>query len=69
MDQKTDKAYATRLKDVSELKNYVGKELGLTQWMLMTQERINTFADATEDFQWIHTDPKRSATLSPYKKQ
>ena len=49
MDQKTDKAYATRLKDVSELKNYVGKELGLTQWMPMTQERINTFADATED--------------------
>ena len=68
MNQKTDKAYATRLRDVSELKNYVGKELGLTQWMPMTQERINTFADATEDFQWIHTDPKRSATLSPYKK-
>lgn len=68
MDQKTDKAYATRLKDVSELKDYVGKELGLTEWMPMTQQRINTFANATEDFQWIHVDPERSASLSPYKK-
>ena len=68
MEQPTNTAYSTRLKDLSELKNYIGKELGLTEWMPMTQQRINTFADATEDFQWIHLDVERSATLSPYKK-
>ena len=68
MEQPTNTAYSTRLKDLSELKNYIGKELGLTQWMPMNQQRINTFADATEDFQWIHLDVERSATLSPYKK-
>ena len=68
MEQQTNTAYATRLTNTSELSAYVGKELGLTQWMPMTQQRINTFADATEDFQWIHTDVERSASFSPYKK-
>lgn len=68
MEQPTNTAYATRLTDLNELKDYIGKELGLTEWMPMTQQRINTFADATEDFQWIHLDVERSATLSPYKK-
>lgn len=68
MEQQTNTAYATRLTNTSELSAYVGKELGLTEWMPMTQQRINTFADATEDFQWIHTDVKRSASFSPYKK-
>ena len=36
--------------------------------MTMEQSRINTFADATEDHQWIHIDPERSAAFSPYKK-
>ena len=68
MEQPTNTAFATRLTNISELNDYVGKELGLTEWMPMTQQRINTFADATEDFQWIHIDAERSATLSPYKK-
>ena len=68
MEQQTNTAYATRLTNTSELSAYVGKELGLTEWMPMTQQRINTFADATEDFQWIHTDVERSASFSPYKK-
>ena len=68
MEQQTNTAYATHLTNTSELSAYVGKELGLTQWMPITQQRINTFADATEDFQWIHTDVERSATFSPYKK-
>ena len=67
MEQPTNTAFATRLTNISELNDYVGKELGLTEWMPMTQQRINTFADATEDFQWIHIDAERSATLSPYK--
>jgi|SaaInl6LU_22_DNA_1037377.scaffolds.fasta_scaffold67054_1 acyl dehydratase len=66
--EQTTTPYATQLKELEELKDYVGKELGLTEWMTMEQERINSFAEATEDMQWIHTDPKRSAAFSPYKK-
>lgn len=66
--EQTTTPYSTQLKELEELKDYVGKELGLTEWMTMEQERINSFAEATEDMQWIHTDPERSAAFSPYKK-
>lgn len=66
--EQTTNPYSTQLKELEELKDYVGKELGLTEWMTMEQERINSFAEATEDMQWIHTDPERSAAFSPYKK-
>lgn len=45
----------------AELANYVGKDLGYTDWTEVTQDRINTFADATDDHQWIHVDPERAA--------
>jgi acyl dehydratase len=38
----------------------VGQDLGMTDWLTITQERINTFADATGDHQWIHVDPERA---------
>lgn len=38
----------------------VGQALGPTEWITVTQERINTFADATGDHQWIHVDPERA---------
>ncbi len=38
----------------------VGQDLGTTDWLSITQERINTFADATGDHQWIHVDPVRA---------
>ena len=38
----------------------VGQPLGSSEWLLMTQERIDTFADATNDHQWIHVDPARA---------
>mgnify|MGYP000730904941 CR=1 FL=1 len=38
----------------------VGQELGVTDWITITQERINTFAEATGDHQWIHIDPVRA---------
>ena len=66
--EQTTTPYSTQLKELEELNDYVGKELGLTEWMTMEQERINSFAEATEDMQWIHTDPERSAAFSPYKK-
>ncbi|MFD5056311.1 MaoC family dehydratase [Streptomyces tendae] len=37
-----------------------GRDLGRTDWLAITQERVNTFADATDDHQWIHTDPERA---------
>lgn len=43
-----------------DLKNYVGKELGVSDWLLVDQERINLFADATGDHQWIHVDVERA---------
>lgn len=46
---------------VAELSQYVGKELGRSDWMLIDQARINLFAEATGDFQFIHVDPKMAA--------
>lgn len=41
--------------------DFVGKELGLSEWLLIDQERINAFADATGDHQWIHVDEAKAA--------
>lgn len=46
---------------VAELKDYVGKELGCSQWLTIDQERINLFAEATGDYQFIHVDPVKAA--------
>jgi acyl dehydratase len=47
---------------LDELKKLAGSDLGTSEWIEVTQERINTFADATGDHQWIHVDPERAAT-------
>lgn len=44
-----------------DLQNYVGKESGVSDWFLIDQERINQFADVTEDHQFIHIDPEAAA--------
>ncbi|MFI7580854.1 MaoC/PaaZ C-terminal domain-containing protein [Kocuria kalidii] len=44
-----------------EVKNLVGTDLGHSAWREITQDQVNTFADATDDHQWIHTDPERAA--------
>lgn len=46
---------------VAELKDYVGKELGFSEWLTIDQERINLFAEATGDYQFIHVDPVKAA--------
>ena len=43
-----------------ELKGYVGQHLGYSDYMEITQERVNTFAEATGDYQWIHVDVERA---------
>jgi acyl dehydratase len=45
---------------ISDLQPLVGQELGVSEWMTVTQERINKFADATGDHQWIHLDAERA---------
>jgi acyl dehydratase len=49
------------------LQGLVGKEIGLSEWMEITQERIDAFAEATEDRQWIHVNPLK-AKLGPFRK-
>jgi acyl dehydratase len=51
---------------LSSLKEFEGRELPATEWLVLTQDRIQKFADATEDRQWIHVDPDRAARESPY---
>src|SRR5947209_20302948 len=48
-------------------KSAVGENEGVGEWFEVTQERINQFADVTEDHQFIHVDPEQSAQLSPWK--
>jgi len=48
------------------LKEYVGNEIGVSEWLAITQERIAQFAEATEDRQWIHLDRERAEKESPF---
>ena len=43
------------------LADLAGTDLGWSDWLEVTQERVNTFADATDDHQWIHCDPERAS--------
>jgi acyl dehydratase len=52
---------------VATLPERVGEELGISEWLEITQDRIDRFADATEDRQWIHVDGARAALESPFK--
>src|SRR5260370_30941639 len=54
------------LEDLGSLKKYVGREIGVTGGLSLTQKRIEQFAEATEDRQWIHLDRERASTESPY---
>jgi acyl dehydratase len=49
------------------LKDLVGREIATTEWIAVTQERIQQFADVTEDRQWIHVDLERAERESPYR--
>jgi acyl dehydratase len=54
-----------RVTGVDGVKSLVGRQLGPSDWEEITQERVNLFADATGDHQWIHVDPERAAA-GPY---
>jgi acyl dehydratase len=50
-----------------EFESYLGKVIGTSDYLQITQDQINKFAEATLDFQWIHTDPERASQESPFK--
>jgi acyl dehydratase len=54
------------IEDLSALKEFEGREMPPTDWFVLGQDRIQKFAEATEDRQWIHVDPERAGRESPY---
>ena len=57
----------TRFTNIDDLEAAVGETLGPSRWLSVTQARIDAFAEATGDHQWIHTDPARARLESPYR--
>ncbi len=54
------------IRDLKHLRELVGQDVATSDWIEVTQQRINQFAEATEDRQWIHTDPERARKESPF---
>ncbi len=54
------------INSLDELKQWVGKEVAVSNWLQVDQDRIDRFADATGDHQWIHVDPARAKAESPF---
>lgn len=55
------------ISNYQDLEAFLGKEIGVSDYHTITQEQINQFADATLDHQWIHIDPERAKTESPFE--
>jgi len=66
MRSETDTA-PTVIPDIASIKEFVGRNLGTSAWITIGQERIDTFASATGDYQWIHCDVERARRESPFK--
>jgi len=56
----------TVIPGVGAIRDFLGKPLGLSDWVEVTQDRIDRFAEATGDHQWIHVDPERARRESPF---
>jgi len=54
------------VRSVNEAQQLAGQEVGVSDWIEMTQERINRFSDSSDDHQWIHIDTARAQAESPY---
>lgn len=57
---------ATRFAGIDDAKSKIGQEIGLSEWMLIDQARVNGFAEVTGDHQWIHVDVERAKRESPF---
>lgn len=62
----TEQTSRRRFETFEALQSEVGNEVGVSDWMVVAQDRINQFAEATGDHQWIHVDVERSRRESPY---
>lgn len=56
---------AVLVENLEQAKALIGQEIGISSWVTIDQARINLFADATDDHQWIHTDPVRARAEMP----
>ena len=54
------------INNYTEFESYLGQELGVSDWHVITQDQIGQFADATLDHQWIHIDAERASTEGPF---
>src|SRR5882724_8158415 len=57
----------THIESITQLRGLIGRDAAVSDWLEVSQERINQFAESTEDRQWIHVDPERAARESPFK--
>lgn len=57
----------TIIENEAQLQSFIGKTVAVSEWITVTQDRINLFADATDDHQWIHVDPARAKNQSPFQ--
>ena len=57
---------SVKFESLDQLKTLAGKEVVVSDWLEVTQERVDRFAEATGDFQWIHVDPERARRESPF---
>ena len=62
-----NKPYSTEINKLSDLNNYIGKEVGLSEWTTITQDQIDSFAKTTDDNQWIHINPELCKKLKKYQ--
>jgi acyl dehydratase len=65
-DNKGEFMKSTRFAGIADAKARIGQEIGVTDWMLIDQERVNAFAKVTGDEQWIHVDVERAKRESPF---
>jgi acyl dehydratase len=56
----------TVVEGIEGVQGLVGQHMGYSDWQTITQEQVNTFAEATGDHQWIHVDPERAKAESPF---
>jgi acyl dehydratase len=57
----------THIESIAKLRDHVGRDVAVSDWLEVSQERINQFAESTDDRQWIHVDAERAARESPFK--
>src|SRR5579864_6650708 len=61
-----DRMPPTQIDNVRALMDFVGREVGISEWHAITQDQIRQFADVTRDHQWIHLDHERAQRESPF---